>query len=88
MVNLSLMMMRPLAFMIKPTYPVTLMMMNMNTPTTVMNMAETPPPLFAAMPSQDCMTTTMIMHYMLNPLVTTKAAPPSKNSSVQRQRRR
>ena len=62
MVNLSLMMMRPLAVIIKPTSPVTLMIMAMNIPTKIMNMVATPHPLFATMPSQDCMTTTMIMH--------------------------
>ena len=75
MLNLYLTMMHLMKVMMKTISPVTLMISTMTTPPELMNMAVMPQPLFYTMPPQECITTMILMHYMLNPLGITNAAP-------------
>ena len=56
------MIMRPMVAMMTHTYLVELMIVTMATPLTMMNMVATPYPLFVITPTQECMTTMIIMH--------------------------
>ena len=88
MFNLFLIMMITMTVMMTPTSPVTPMTGTINTPLLMMKIVSKTHPLLVTIPSQECMTTMMIMHYILSPLGKSKALPLSKKRILWRKRRR